>query len=162
MHRLAYRNFGDHEALVATHSVASGNTDGVRWYEIRTPGTTPTVFQQGTFAPDTTRRWMGSIGMDKVGDIGVGYSASSSTLHPGVRYTGRVPTDAAGTLETEKTIITGGGSQNANLTRWGDYSALTIDPVDDCTFWYVNQYLKANGSFNWSTRIASFKFPSCQ
>lgn len=162
MHRLAYRNFGDHEALVATHSVTSGSSVGVRWYEIRTPGTTPTVFQQGTFAPDTTRRWMGSIGMDKVGDIGVGYSASSSTLHPGIRYTGRVPTDAPGTLETEKTIITGGGSQNQNLTRWGDYSGLTIDPVDDCTFWYVNQYLKSNGSFNWSTRVASFKFPTCQ
>jgi len=162
MHRLAYRNFGNHEALVATHSVTSGSSVGVRWYEIRTPGTTPTVFQQGTFAPNTTRRWMGSIGMDKVGDIAVGYSASSSTVHPGVRYTGRVPTDAAGTLEAENTIITGGGSQTQQLTRWGDYSALTIDPVDDCTFWYVNQYLKANGSFNWSTRIASFKFSRCQ
>jgi hypothetical protein len=139
MHRLAYRNFGNREALVATHSVTSGNTVGLRWYEIRTPGTTPTVFQQGTFAPDTTRRWMGSIGMDKVGDIAVGYSASSGTVHPGVRYTGRVPTDAAGTLEAENTVISGGGSQNQQLTRWGDYSALTIDPVNDCTFWYVNR-----------------------
>jgi hypothetical protein len=162
MHRLAYRNFGNHEALVATHSVTSGSSVGVRWYEIRTPGTTPTVFQQGTFAPNTTRRWMGSIGMDKVGDIAVGYSASSGTVHPGIRYTGRVPTDAAGTLEAENTIITGGGSQTQQLTRWGDYSALTVDPVDDCTFWYVNQYLKQNGSFNWSTRIASFKFSGCQ
>jgi len=162
MHRLAYRNFGSHEALVANHAVTSGSNVGVRWYEIRSPGATPTLFQQGTYAPDSTRRWMGSIAMDKVGDIAVGYSASSSSIHPSIRYTGRLPGDAVGTLEAENSIIAGTGSQNGGLTRWGDYSALTVDPVDDCTFWYVNQYLKANGSFNWSTRVASFKFPSCQ
>jgi hypothetical protein len=162
MHRLAYRNIGGHESLVVNHSVTSGSSVGVRWYEIRSPGGTPTVFQQGTYAPDSTRRWMGSIGMDKVGNMAVGYSASSSTVRPSVRYTGRLSTDTLGTLQTENTIITGTGSQTGGLNRWGDYSAITIDPVDDCTFWYTNEYLKTTGSFNWSTRIASFKFPSCQ
>jgi hypothetical protein len=134
---------------------------GVRWYELRSPNGTPTVFQQGTYAPDSTYRWMGSIAMDKVGDIAVGYSASSSSIHPGIRYTGRVPTDALGTLEAENTIINGGGSQLRTLNRWGDYSAMTVDPSDDCTFWYTNEYIKTNGSFNWSTRIGSFKYPGC-
>jgi hypothetical protein len=148
--------------LVANHSVTSGSTVGVRWYEIRSPGGTPSVFQQGTYSPNSTRRWMASVAMDKRGDMAVGYSASSSSMHPAIRYTGRLVTDTVGTLQSENTVITGGGSQNGGLTRWGDYSAITIDPVDDCTFWYVDQYLKTTGSFNWSTRIASFKFPTCQ
>ena len=161
MHRLAYRNFGDHEALVVNHSVTAGSSVGVRWYEIRSPNGTPTVFQQGTYAPDSNYRWMGSVAMDKVGNIALGYSISSSTLKPGIRYTGRAPNDPLGTLQAESTILNGGGAQNGGLTRWGDYTAMTIDPSDDCTFWYTNEYLKADGSFNWSTRIASFKFPSC-
>jgi hypothetical protein len=104
---------------------------------------------------------MGSIAMDKVGNIALGYSASSSSVNPSIRYTGRIPTDPAGTLEAESTIITGGGSQLRSLNRWGDYSAMTIDPVDDCTFFYTNEYLRASGTFNWSTRIASFRFPGC-
>ena len=104
---------------------------------------------------------MGSIGMDRVGNIAVGYSASSSSLFPSVLYTGRLIADTQGTLESENTIIGGGGSQTGGLNRWGDYTALTVDPVDDCTFWYTDQYLKSTGSFNWSTRIASFKFSSC-
>jgi hypothetical protein len=168
MYRLAYRHFTDgHEALVVNQSVTVGTsrksqTTGIRWYELRSPGTgTWNVFQAGTYAPDSSSRWMGSIAMDKVGDIAVGYSVSSSTMHPAIRYTGRVPTDAAGTMEAETSIIAGGGSQLANLSRWGDYSAMTVDPVDDCTFWYTSEYLKANGTFNWSTQIASFKFPGC-
>jgi hypothetical protein len=165
MYRLAYRHFIDHEALVVNHSVAvattAGTRTGVRWYELRTPGTTPVVFQQGTYAPDTTFRWMGSAAMDKVGDIAVGYSVSSSQMHPAVRYTGRLPSDATGTLEAEASIIEGAGSQLRNLNRWGDYSAMSIDPVDDCTFFYTDEYLKVSGTFNWSTRIASFKFPGC-
>jgi len=133
----------------------------VRWYELRSPGGTPTVFQQSTFAPDSTFRWMGSIAMDKQGNIALGYSVSSATIHPGIRYTGRLATDAPGTMQAEASIIEGTGSQLANLNRWGDYSAMTVDPTDDCTFWYTNEYLKANGTFNWSTRIASFKFPGC-
>jgi hypothetical protein len=160
MYRLAYRNFGDHEALVVNHSVTAGSSVGVRWYEIRSPAT-PTVYQQGTYAPDSSYRWMGSIAMDKVGDIAVGYSVSSSSMHPAIRYTGRLPSDILGTLQGETSIIEGAGSQTRNLSRWGDYSGISIDPVDDCTFWYTNEYLKTNGTFNWSTRIASFKFPSC-
>ncbi len=176
MYRLAYRNFGDHESLVVNHSVnpgggggrgkkSGGSTTGVsavRWYELRSPNGTPTVFQQGTFAPDTNSRWMGSIAMDKVGDIAVGYSTSSGAMHPAVRFTGRVPTDPLGTLEGENSIFEGLGSQLPNLSRWGDYSSMSVDPVDDCTLWYTNEYLLANGTFNWSTRIASFKFPGCQ
>jgi hypothetical protein len=168
MYRLAYRKFADgHESLVVTHSVrVSGNkhsqVDGMRWYELRNPSAgTPTLFQQGSFSPDAASRWMGSIAMDKNGDIALGYSVSSSSVFPSIRYTGRVPTDAAGTMEAENTIFTGSFSQTGTLHRWGDYSAMQIDPGDDCTFWYTNEYLPANGSFNWATRIASFKFSSC-
>ena len=165
MYRLAYRRFVDHEALVVTHSVAVGGrkgTTGVRWYELRNPNGTPSVFQQGTYAPDATFRWMGSIAMDKVGDIAVGYSVSSSSVFPSIRASGRTPTDPLGTLQAESSIMAGAGSQLPNLSRWGDYSSMSVDPVDDCTFWYTNEYLKASGTFNWSTRIASFKFPGCQ
>ncbi len=171
MYRLAYRNFADnHESLVVNHSVGVGTTKrnpftGVRWYELRrTPSGSGTfsVFQQGTFSPDTTFRWMGSVGMDKTGDIAVGYSASSSSVFPSIRYTGRVPTDASGTLEAETSLLAGSGSQLSNLNRWGDYSSITIDPGDDCTFFYTTEYLKSSGTFNWSTRIGSFKFPGCQ
>lgn len=161
MYRLAYRNFGDHEALVVNHSVTAGASVGVRWYEIRNPNAAPVVYQQGTFAPDSNYRWMGSIAMDKVGNIALGYSVSSASLKPSIRYTGRAPGDPLGTLQAENTILNGNGSQLSNLSRWGDYSAMTIDPTDDCTFFYTNEYLKANGTFNWSTQIASFKFSSC-
>src|SRR5437588_8069257 len=163
MFRLAYRNFGDHESLVVNHSVMAGSSVGVRWYEIRSPNATPTVFQQGTFSPDAQYRWMGSIAMDQSGDIAVAYSASSSSNFPAVRYTGRVPSDPAGTMESENSIIEGTGSQTtgSSSSRWGDYSGMSIDPADDCTFWYTNEYLTTNGSFNWKTRIGSFKFTSC-
>ena len=161
MFRNAYRNFGDHEALVVTHSVTAGSSTGPRWYEIRSPNGTPTVFQQGTFAPDTSFRWMGSIAMDSAGDMALGYSASSSSIHPAVRYTGRMASDPAGQMETEASIIEGPGSQTGGLSRWGDYSSMSVDPQDDCTFWFTSEYLPANGSFNWSTRIGSFKFVNC-
>jgi hypothetical protein len=98
-----------------------------------------------------------------MGDMALGYSVSSSALHPAIRYTGRLATDALSTMQSENSIIEGLGSQSGNnLSRWGDYSAMTVDPVDDCTFWYTTEYLKSTGSFNWNTRIASFKFPTCQ
>ncbi len=168
MYRLAYRNFGDHEALVVNHSVkVSGNkhsqVNGVRWYELRNPNGAngASVFQQGTFAPDSNNRWMGSIAIDKIGNIALAYSVSSSSVFPEIRYTGRVPTDTAGTLQAENVILIGGGSQTGNLHRWGDYSSMSVDPVDGCTFFYTTEYLKSSGSFNWSTQIASFKFPGC-
>lgn len=168
MYRLAYRRFADgHEALVVNHSVKASGTKnnqvvGVRWYELRNPSGTPVVFQQGTFSPDSTSRWMGSMAMDKLGNIALGYSASSSSVNPSIRYTGRLATDPLGLMQAESLLLVGGGSQLPTLGRWGDYSSMSVDPVDDCTFWYTNQYLKSSGTFNWSTRIASFKFPGCQ
>ncbi len=163
MYRLAYRNFGSHESLVVSHSVDPGTgQSGIRWYEIRSPGSSPTVFQQGTFAPsDTSYRWMPSIAMDKAGDIAVGYSESSSTVAPSIFYTGRQASDPAGTMESEAPILNGAFSQTSGLSRWGDYSAMSVDPADDCTFWYTNEYLPSNGTFNWATQIASFVFPGC-
>src|SRR5512140_673966 len=105
---------------------------------------------------------MGRIAMDRQGNIALGYSVSSSSVLRGIRYTGRLVSDALGTMQAENSVLSGGGSQTGSLHRWGDYSAMTVDPVDDCTFWYTTEYLKSSGSFNWSTRIASFKFPSCQ
>ena len=166
MFRMPYRNFGTHESLVIAHSVKTSTAaSGIRWYEIRTPNNTPSMFQRGTFGAGSTSLWMGSIAMDKVGDIAVGFSKSSSTTHPGLGYTGRIPSDPLGTLETAATIFTGGGSQTGGTAnganRWGDYSSLVLDPTNDCTFWYVNQYIPTNGSFNFHTRLASFKFPGC-
>jgi hypothetical protein len=168
MYRLAYRNRAGVESLVVNHSVGVGTNKknqvtSVRWYEIRNPNGTPAVFQQGTLGTsDGIHRWMGSIAMDKQGNIALGYSASSGTVKPSIRYTGRLATDALGTMQTENIIQAGGGSQTGTLHRWGDYSAMTVDPVDDCTFWYTTEYLKTSGTWNWSTRIASFKFPDCQ
>lgn len=162
MYRLAYRHFSDHDALVVNHSVATGSGNvGVRWYELRSPATIPVVYQQGTFAPDSSYRWMGSVAMDQSGDIALGYSVSSGTMNPAIRFTGRAASDTLGTMQAESVIINGTGSQTANLSRWGDYSAMTVDPVDDCTFWYTNEYLKASGTFNWSTWIYSFKLSGC-
>ena len=163
MFRLAYRNLTTHESLAASHSVkTSVAASGVRWYEIRSPNaTTPTVFQKGTITSGSTSLWMGSIGMDKAGDIAVGFSESSSSIHPAIAYTGRVPTDTLGTMESIFVVKSGAGSQNGGLSRWGDYTSMSIDPSDDCTFWYANEYIPSNGSFNWHTRLNSFKFTGC-
>jgi hypothetical protein len=164
MFRLAYRNFGDHESLVANHSVSAGGRIGVRWYELRDPNEVPYLYQQGTYMPDDgVYRWMGSIAMDQAGDIALGYSASSANIYPAIRYTARTPGDPLGKMEDETSIIEGGGSElPAMRQRWGDYSSMIIDPVDDCTFWYTTEYFQTTGSiFNWNTRIASFQFPSC-
>ena len=166
MHRFAYRNFGDHEALVANHSIkpsgSGGAVSGVRWYEIRSPGASPIIFQSGTVGGGTSSiaKWMGSIAMDKVGDIALGYSKSNTSTKPTIEFVGRVPTDAKGTMESAKNIKTGTGVQTGAGGRWGDYSSMAIDPTDDCTFWYAQEYYSVNG-FNWHTRMASFKFTGC-
>ena len=103
---------------------------------------------------------MGSVASDQNGNIAVGYTLGSSTIFPSVFFTGRVPSDPAGTLETEQVIVNGTGSQT-NPTRWGDYSGMSVDPVDDCTMYYTTEYLKATGSFNWDTKVNSFKFNNC-
>ena len=164
MYRLAYRNFGTHESLVVNHSVAVNSSGGVRWYELQNPNGSVSLTQESTFAPNTDFRWMGSIAMDQAGDMALGYSVSSSSTFPSIAVTGRTPSDAANTMQVETVVIAGAGSQASNqqpLSRWGDYSAMQIDPSDDCTFWYTNEYIKTNGIFNWNTRIATFKFPNC-
>jgi hypothetical protein len=164
MYRNAYRNFGDHEAIVLNHSVnagGAGQQSGPRWYELRDPGGTPTLFQQGTYAPDSTWRWMGSIAMDIGGNIALGYSRSSSSVFPEIDITGRTPTDPLGTLGSELLMQVGMGSQLGSSNRWGDYSSMTVDPTDGCTFWYTTEYYPTTASRDWNTRLASFKYPSC-
>jgi fibronectin type 3 domain-containing protein len=162
MYRLAYRNFGTYESMVVNHSVSSSSTVGVRWYELRRPtGGSYGLYQQGTFQPDSTYRWMGSTAMDQAGDIAIGYSASSGSIHPAIRYTGRLAGDALGTMRAESSMIEGTGSQSGIYSRWGDYTALRIDPSDDCTFWYTNEYYVSNSTAGWSTLIGAFKFSGC-
>src|SRR3990172_1213984 len=149
MYRLAYRNFGDHESLVVNHTVEVDGADhaGIRWYEIRNPGGAPTIYQQGTYAPDSNHRWMGSIAMDGNGNMALGYSVSSGTVYPSIRYTGRLVADTPGTLpQGEAVLIAGGGRQTHSSSRWGDYSAMSVDPVDDCTFWYTQEYYATTSS----------------
>lgn len=163
MMQLQYRNISGIESLWVNHTVAAGSGNGyptgIRWYEIRNPSGTPFIYQQGTFQPDTNYRWMGSLAVDGQGNMALGYSVSSATLYPGIRYTGRNATDPLGALCLgEATLIDGGGAQTVT-GRWGDYSAMTIDPTDDLTFWYTNQYY-ANSGGSWKTRIGSFKIQS--
>jgi hypothetical protein len=167
MFRLAYRRFADHESLLANHSVDTGPPTvrtAVRWYEIRNPNAAqPTIFQQGSFSPDQNHRWIGSIAMDKVGNIALGYSVSGS-VKPGIRVAVRAPGDPPGILGAETVIQNGGGIQDTasrHLSRWGDYSGMTVDPVDDCTFWFTTEFQQNNGVFNWHTNISSFKVPGC-
>jgi hypothetical protein len=162
--RLAYRNFGDHEALVTNQSVeARPGIAGVRWYEIRRPGDQPLVWQQGTYAPnDGTHRWMGSAAMDRRGNLALGFSVSSATVFPGIRYTARLAGDPIGELpQGEQVLVEGSGSQTVS-SRWGDYTSLNVDPTDDCTFWYVNEYIKTSGPSSWQTRIGAFRLPGCK
>jgi hypothetical protein len=160
MFRAAYRNFGDHEAMVSNFTVSgAGGVAGIRWFELRGLTAGPiSTFQEGTYQPDTTYRWMGSIAQDGSGNMALGFSASDSTIHPQIRYTGRMAGDTLGQMTLgEAHIIDGAGSQTDTVNRWGDYSDMTIDPVDDATFWYTQEYYDTTTSFNWRTRIASFK-----
>jgi hypothetical protein len=167
MYRLSYRNLGTREALVINHSVTSGSGVGIRWYELtNATGQTlasaaPVLRQQGTFAPTNDFRWMGSAAMDKTGGIAVGYNISSSSVVPSIRYAYRGPLDPLGTLGNETTILVGSGIQTSTLTRWGDYSTISVDPVDGCTMIFTSQFQPANGNFNWNTYIHSFKLSTC-
>jgi hypothetical protein len=159
MFRLAYRNFGDHESVVSNYTVRAGGVAGVRWFELRNVTSGPvTVFQESTYQPDTTWRWMGSAAMDKQGNLAIGFSASSFSIFPQIRYAGRKATDPPNTLaQGERHLFNGTGSQRRTGNRWGDYSGLSIDPVDDTTFWYTNEYYDSTSSFNWRTRVGNFK-----
>jgi hypothetical protein len=171
MYRLSYRNYGETtgQSMVVTHSVqnsSSSSQTGVRWYQLTATGATTTVGwgvgQEGTFGPsDGNYRWMGSIAQDKVGDLGIGYSVSGPTMYPGLAYTGRTSAEGSNLLESETLLPIGAGYQSS-VNRWGDYSSMSVDPSNDCTMWYANEYLKSNGSYtNWGTRIINFKFPGC-
>jgi hypothetical protein len=167
--RLAYRNNGTYESLVTAQTVqARPGVAGMRWYEIHRVGTAYSLYQQGTYAPDDgVDRWMGSVAQDKFGNIALGYSVVNGTsVFPGIRYTGRLAGDPLGQMTLgEGTIIDGTGVQRTANSRWGDYTSMNVDPVDDCTFWYVNEYYTLAGQLSstagWQTRIASFKLPGC-
>ncbi len=159
MFRLAYRNFGDHESLVGNFTVSANGVAGIRWFEMRGVTAGPvTLFQESTYQPDTTWRWMGSAAMDGQGNLAIGFSASSSSIKPQLRYAGRLVTDPVNTLaQGESHLFDGTGSQTGTGNRWGDYSALTVDPVDDTTFWFTSEYYSTTSTYNWRTRIGSFQ-----
>jgi hypothetical protein len=169
MYRLAYRNYGDHEVLVVNHAVrvpgAENNNSGViafRWYEIRPSKNGLAVQQSGTFRPDDSSRWMASMAMDKVGNIAIGYSLSGTNLYPSAAFTGRLAGDSesSGLLGKESLLVSGSGGQAG--ARWGDYTTMSVDPVDDCTFWFVSQYLKKEDSDVWHTLISRLSFRGCK
>jgi uncharacterized repeat protein (TIGR01451 family) len=163
---LQYRNFGTFETLVFNHTVDVDTAlAGIRWYELRRSGGSWSIHQQGTFSPpdgQRIHRWMGSITMDKAGNMALGYSVSNngvaSTVFPGIRYAGRLASDPPGEMPFGEVTLVAGGARFGG-TRWGDYSAIRIDPVDGCTFWYTTQYIPADGSQH--TRIGAFRFPTC-
>ena len=169
--RLAWRGFKDYDSMVTNQSVeASPGVAGVRWYELRRAANGAySVHQQGTYAPgDGVHRWMGSIAQDKNGNMAVGYSVvNGTTVFPGIRYTGRLAGDALGSMGSlgEGTVVNGTGVQTTANSRWGDYTSMNVDPVDDCTFWYVNEYYTAAGQASspagWQTRIAALRLPGC-
>lgn len=166
MYRLAYRNFGDHESLVFTQTVEASDFDdhaGVRWYELRRSGGGWSLFQQSTFAPDSDHRWMGSIAMDRFGNMAMGYNVSSSATFPGIRIAGRLPSDPVNQM-TEAAILEPGLGSETGTVFFADYSQTSLDPLDDCTFWYAGTYQPAtanNLQFSWATKIGSFRFPNC-
>lgn len=166
MPRLQYRNFGTYETLVVSHTVRA-NTRGaaaaVRYYELRNSSTDRpfAIHDQATFAPDANSRWMESAALDHQGNLAVGYSLGAAGLYPSVAYAGRAYNVTGGLTAGEVVLEHGGGSQSDVTDRWGDYSSLAVDPSDDCTFWYTNEYYAATGDHQWHTRIGSFKFPTC-
>jgi PKD repeat protein len=163
MYRLQYRNFGGHQSMVVNHTVDAGsNHAGIRWYEMRDNGGGWGIHQQGTYAPDSDHRWMGSIAMNGAGDIAMGYSVSSNSTYPSIRFTGRLAEDTLGQMtQGEGEIIAGSGYQTHSSGRWGDYSMMSVDPVDDCTFWYTQEYYAVVGVAPWQTHIGSFKLAEC-
>ena len=164
MYRLQYRNFGGYQTLVANHSVDENDSDhaGIRWYELRSSGGDWAIHQQGTFASDSEHRWMGSVAMNRFGDIALGYSVSSETTYPSIRFTGRLGGDPLGVMtKGEGEVVAGNGVQLHSTSRWGDYSMMSVDPVDDCTFWYTQEYYASTSNYSWRTRIASFRLRDC-
>lgn len=164
LHRLAYRNFTTHESLVTNQSVeATAGVAGIRWWEIRSPNSSPFLHQDATYAPaDGVHRWMGSVAMDQFGNMVMGYSVSNGTsVSPGIRYTGRLAGDAANTMpQGEATLANGAGALTSG-NRWGDYSSMSVDPADDCTFWYTTEYSATTSASSWVSRIGAIRLPGC-
>ncbi len=163
MFRNQYRKFGSYETFVTCHSVNSGSgVAGIRWYEYRKTGSTFSLYQQSTFAPgDGKSRWMGSVAMNANGDIGLAYSVSSSTMYPSIWFTGRKASDPLNQMTVAEGVIQTGTVSMTTYSRWGDYSALNVDPSDNTTFWTTQEYVGTFGGWcPWATKIASFKIAS--
>ncbi len=162
MARLVYRNIRGIQSIVAVHSVNTLNGGGVRWYEFRINETgNVNLFQQGTYAPEGNYRWMASPAMDKKGNIGIGYSFGGPVDFPGQRFAGRLSKDKKGLLTMKETILIKGEAAQTTTLRWEDYTQTAVDPMDDCTIWYVGDYLKKNAK-SYSTRIGAFKMKGCK
>lgn len=163
---LAWRRTADGvEHLVVNDAVVTAAATTEQWFDITNPNTSPTVAQQGTLVPDAHDNfWMGSLNMDQAGNIAFGFSNSGSKIDPGILFTGRLSTDAVNTMETIEPVIAGDGYQAPSDFEWGDHSIMAVDPSDDCTFWYSNEYYTAanTNTDRWSTRVFAFKFTSCQ
>lgn len=165
MYRLQYRYYGTHETIVVNHSVDVDGSDraGVRWYELRNAGGGWSIFQQGTYAPVGLHRWMGSAAMNGIGDLAIGFSVSSGSVSPSIAATGRLAGDPLGTMtQGELMIRAGSGYQTHSSGRWGDYSTLAVDPTDDCTFWYTQEYYAVAGAAPWQTSVGAFKLRDCE
>lgn len=162
MARLVYRRIGNRESIVAVHSVnTSAGGGGVRWYEFRLGrGRRVTLYQQGTFAPDSFYRWMASPAIDARGNIGIGYSFGGTPHFAGQRLAGRLSGDPRGQLTLHEAVLVDGEAAQTGTLRWQDYTQTAIDPVDDCTIWYVGDYLR-RGATSYSTRIGAFRLPGC-
>jgi hypothetical protein len=163
MYRLARFDDGSTQHFVVNHSVNDTTAVAARWYEFRAAegSTSLSLYQSGQTADDGLYRWMGSVAMDKAGDIAIGYSLSSATTFPSIYYSGQTAGDPLGTTETEHSIKLGHGSQFNSFDRWGDYTSMALDGTDSCTFWYANEYYPKSGAFAWDTWIAALKFPNC-
>jgi len=158
--RLAYRRIGQQESLLVLHSVATAAGVGVRWYELRMgKDHNPVLYQQGTYAPDGNYRWLPSGGIDRYGNIGIGYSFGGKDDFPGQRFAGRLASDPPGKLSKEAVLVAGEAAQHDTL-RWEDYTQSAIDPEDDCTIWYVGDYLR-DGDANYSSKIGAFRLGQC-
>jgi len=158
MYRAQYRNFGTYQSIVCCHDVDVNGSDqaGIRWYEVRKYAGGWYVYQQGTYAPDSHSRWMGSIAQNASGEIALGYTVASSSVYPSIRFTGRKSSDPLGTMGFAEGIIHTGSNSQTSGNRWGDYTSMSVDPTDDKTFWYTSQYTL--GGYNWHTKIAAFQF----
>jgi hypothetical protein len=162
MARLVYRRIGNRESIVAVHSVnTAAGGGGVRWYEFRLdPRRNVRLHQQGTYAPDSFYRWMASPAIDGRGNIGIGYSFGGTPHYAGQRFAARMSDDPLGLLTLRETVLVEGEASQTTTLRWEDYTQTAIDPSDDCTIWYVGDYLKKDAT-SYSTRIGAFRLPGC-